>query len=137
MKLQNLVQKIKEKEESDRKAKETELDLTKLQIYFNNPKSQRLASARVYRPSYTPFEEILEEAYKKLNIKLFAPIERCRLVAFDHDSHQIERSLDDCNAEEVYYKIILFFIQYLFKYHHVFVGGNCYECPTKCHRIVT
>lgn len=101
MKLQNLVQKIKEKEESDRKAKETELDLTKLQIYFNNPKSQRLASARVYRPSYTPFAEILDEAYKKLNIKLFAPIERCRLVAFDHDSHQIERSLEGCNAEEV------------------------------------
>jgi uncharacterized protein (UPF0297 family) len=108
--------KIREKEENDKKKKDQELEMTKLKIYFHNPKQKRLVDAKVIITSdstlevsvhfgnsktngkpkffFEKIQETLQEAYNRLAIKTYAPVENCRLVAFDHTNETIECSLE-------------------------------------------
>lgn len=49
---------------------------------------------RVYMNHDSTLLETLEDAYCNLKVELFAPIERCRLVAYDQRTEQVIRSFE-------------------------------------------
>lgn len=69
--------------------------MLKLKVNFYNPKSKHYVDKKIYVTPDSPYSEVLENAWKRLNVETFAPIERCRLVAFSDDTNSIYRSFDD------------------------------------------
>ncbi|CRK93812.1 CLUMA_CG007339, isoform A [Clunio marinus] len=104
-----LVERIKNHEEDDRMKKERESEMLKLKIYFKNPLTKQKSDAKVFAISESTLKEVLEDAYSRLKIKSIAPIERCRLVAYDSPSDGIERSFEGMEKEQIgdiMYKLI-------------------------------
>lgn len=99
--IKDLVEKIKNNEENDRRQKEYDSELHKLKVYFKNPYTRVKMDAKVFVMSDALLKEVLEEAYSRLKIKSFAPISRCRLVAYDNPSDGIERSFEGMENEKI------------------------------------
>lgn len=99
--IKSLVDRIKNYEEVDRLKKERESEMLKLKIYFKNPVSKVKSDTKVFALSESSYKEVLEDAYSRLKIKSIAPMERCRLVAYDSPSDSMERSFEDVEAEQI------------------------------------
>lgn len=82
------------KKEEDRRKKEREDDQKKFRVYFWNKKTQRMMDTRVYMNNDSTLAETLEDAYCNLKVELFAPLERCRIVSYDHRNEQVYRSFE-------------------------------------------
>lgn len=75
-------------EEEARHSRHTELALEsriKPRVYFYNPKLKKLKVSRVYVSRSFDLKFILESAYQSLMVEQFAPLSRCRLVAYDEE----------------------------------------------------
>jgi len=59
------------------------------------------SDCRLFVISETPLKEVLEDAYSRLKVKPIAPIERCRLVAYDSPSDGMERSFEGLEKEQI------------------------------------
>lgn len=85
---------LKEKEEIDRKNRANEEQMTRCRVYFSNPKTGKLQEGRIYMMSDATLEALLEDSHSHLKVCNFTPIERCRLVAYNHYKESIVRSFD-------------------------------------------
>lgn len=99
--IKKLVERIKNHEEDDRLKKERESEMLKLKIYFKNPVTKIKCDTKVFAISESSLKEVLEDAYSRLKIKSVAPIDRCRLVAYDNSSDDIERSFEGMEKDQV------------------------------------
>lgn len=99
--IKKLVEKIKNSEEDDRRKRERESEMLKLKIYFKNPLTRIKSDVKVFAISDSTLKEVIEDAYSRLKMKSIAPIERCRLVAYDNPSDSIERSFDGMEEEKI------------------------------------
>lgn len=99
--IKTLVDRIKNHEETDRLKKERESEMLKLKIYFKNPVTKVKSDTKVFVMSDSFQKEVLEDAYSRLKVKSLAPIERCRLVAYDSPTDGIERSFEGMEKEQM------------------------------------
>ncbi|CAH1708005.1 unnamed protein product [Chironomus riparius] len=99
--IKKLIEKIKNSEETDRLKRERESEMLKLKIYFKNPLTRIKTDAKVFAISDSTLKEVVEDAYSRLKLKSIAPIERCRLVAYDNPSDSIERSFEGMEDEKI------------------------------------
>lgn len=99
--IKTLVEKIKNHEEDDKRRRERESEMLKLKIYFKNPLTRIKSDAKVFAISDSRLKEVLEDAYTRLKMKSIAPIERCRLVAYDNPSDSIEKSFEGMEEEKI------------------------------------
>ncbi|XP_055909532.1 ubiquitin carboxyl-terminal hydrolase 47 isoform X2 [Eupeodes corollae] len=89
-------------EEEARHSRHTELALEsriKPRVYFYNPKLKKLKVTRVYVSRSFDLKFILESAYQSLMVEQFAPVSRCRLVAYDE---KIIRSYEKDGDHQLY-----------------------------------
>ncbi|XP_017842979.2 LOW QUALITY PROTEIN: ubiquitin carboxyl-terminal hydrolase 47 [Drosophila busckii] len=70
-------------------------DLYKPRVYFYNPALKKLKMTRVYVSQSFDINLVLQSAYDMLNVEQFAPLSRCRLVAYDSARDTIIQSLED------------------------------------------
>lgn len=99
--IKTLVEKIKNHEEDDKRRRERESEMLKLKIYFKNPLTRIKTDTKVFAISDSSLKEVVEDAYSRLKMKSIAPIERCRLVAYDNPSDSIERSFEAMEEEKI------------------------------------
>lgn len=99
--IKELMKKMRDREESDRKAKERESEMVKLKVYYKNQRTQNVTDGKVYVMGDSLLEDTLEYAYQQLKMRTIAPMERCRLVAYDHMSDNIDRSLEGREKHQI------------------------------------
>lgn len=95
------LKKVAEKEEMDRKIKDLETELQKLKVYCFNPVLQAMVDCRIYMTNESTLEETLKDTYSRLNLEKVAPVERCRLVAYDSKTGNIECSFEGREQDEI------------------------------------
>ncbi|XP_017012390.2 ubiquitin carboxyl-terminal hydrolase 47 isoform X1 [Drosophila takahashii] len=71
-------------------------DLYKPRVYFYNPSLKKMKITRVYVSQSFDVNLVLMSAYEMLNVEQFAPISRCRLVAYNSTMDTIIQSLENC-----------------------------------------
>lgn len=91
---QKLLQHLKDKKEADQRNREIEAVQIKFKVYFRNTRTRRTIDFRMRMNMDATLEELLEDAYQLTKASEFAPIERCRLVAYNHNQGQIIRSFE-------------------------------------------
>ncbi|KAH8418252.1 hypothetical protein KR222_007205, partial [Zaprionus bogoriensis] len=72
-------------------------DLYKPRVYFYNPILKKLKMTRVYVSQSFDVNMVLWSAYETLKVEQFAPLTRCRLVAYDSSMDTIIQSLENCS----------------------------------------
>ncbi|XP_068142761.1 ubiquitin carboxyl-terminal hydrolase 47 isoform X1 [Drosophila tropicalis] len=70
--------------------------LYKPRVYFYNPSLKKLKVTRVYVSSSFDINSVLSTAYEMLNVEQFAPLNQCRLVAYNSSMDTIIQSLESC-----------------------------------------
>ena len=76
-------------------------NLYKPRVYFYNPSLKKLKMTRVYLSQNFDVNKVLMSAHDVLNVELFAPLTRCRLVAYDSSTDTIIQSLETCSDPEL------------------------------------
>ncbi|KAH8386117.1 hypothetical protein KR200_005441 [Drosophila serrata] len=71
-------------------------DLYKPRVFFYNPLLKKMKTTRVYVSQSFDIDSVLMSAYKLLSVEQFAPISRCRLVAYNSTMDTIIQSLENC-----------------------------------------
>ncbi|KAH8246218.1 hypothetical protein KR038_005214 [Drosophila bunnanda] len=71
-------------------------DLYKPRVYFYNPLLKKMKITRVYVSQSFDINSVLMSAYDTLSVEQFAPISRCRLVAYNSTMDTIIQSLENC-----------------------------------------
>lgn len=89
--IKSLATKIRD---SDNSRGKHDSDALHIKVYFDNPKTRAIKSYKMYLLNDNTLAETLEEAYRVLHVKGIAPIERCRLVAYDRQTEVIEKSFE-------------------------------------------
>ncbi|EDW37527.1 GL16305 [Drosophila persimilis] len=69
-------------------------ELYKPRVYFYNPSLKKMKITRVYLSQSFDINLVLTSAYEMLNVEQFAPIARCRLVAYNSAMDTIIQSLE-------------------------------------------
>ncbi|KAH8345293.1 hypothetical protein KR067_007768 [Drosophila pandora] len=72
-------------------------DLYKPRVYFYNPSLKKMKITRVYVSQSFDINLVLMSAYDMLNVEEFAPLSRCRLVAYNSTMETIIQSLENCS----------------------------------------
>ncbi|XP_053690327.1 ubiquitin carboxyl-terminal hydrolase 47 [Sabethes cyaneus] len=96
--IKSLMSKIRESEASRSKI---DTDGLQVKVYFDNPKTRMLKHYKMYLLNDSTLAETLKEAYRVLKVKGIVPIERCRLVAYDHQTEVIEKSFEGRDEETI------------------------------------
>ncbi|XP_030078578.1 ubiquitin carboxyl-terminal hydrolase 47 isoform X3 [Drosophila hydei] len=71
-------------------------NMYKARVYFYNPSLKKLEMTRVFLSQNFDVNKVLMSAHDMLNVEQFAPISRCRLVAYDSSMDTIIQSLENC-----------------------------------------
>ncbi|KAH8380294.1 hypothetical protein KR009_009786 [Drosophila setifemur] len=71
-------------------------DLYRPRVYFYNPSLKKMKITRVYFSQSFDIKLVLSSAYEMLNVEQFAPLSRCRLVAYNSAMDTIIQSLETC-----------------------------------------
>lgn len=87
------MERLKKKEETDRENRANE-QATQYRVYYFNRKKNKLEDRRFYKSSDETLESLLEESHNIFHVSNVAPIERCRLVAYNHQRECITQSFD-------------------------------------------
>ncbi|XP_060658375.1 ubiquitin carboxyl-terminal hydrolase 47 isoform X1 [Drosophila nasuta] len=69
----------------------------KPRVYFYNPTLKKMKMTRVYLSVSFDANRVLESAHTMLNVEQFAPLSRCRLVAYNSAMDTIIQSLESFN----------------------------------------
>lgn len=100
--IKTLLERLGTDEENKRANRHSDSDILKPKVYFYNPKLKQLKDSKVYISRDFGLESCLESAYSLLKVQPFAPISRCRLVAYDHTlNEEIHCSLEGREQEEI------------------------------------
>lgn len=99
--INDLLKKLNDREENERKQRERETDMLKLKVYYKNRKTQATAETKVFIMSDSTLKETLESAYYKLQVKVGVPMSRCRLVGYENSTDNIECSFEGKDNEKI------------------------------------
>lgn len=89
-----LLQKLKDRDEEDKKKKADQLGMIKMKVYMRNPVHKQMVDTKVYMSSDSTFGETLQDAYDRFKLETICTIDRCRLVSFDSKTENIEISFE-------------------------------------------
>ncbi|XP_067012676.1 ubiquitin carboxyl-terminal hydrolase 47 isoform X2 [Anabrus simplex] len=92
--IKELLKKIQEREELDRKRREKEMVMCKIKLFVYHPTKNSLEETKLYCSNQDTLREATELAYKDLRLEGIVPLERCRLVKFDRAQSTIEYSFE-------------------------------------------
>nr|CAD7395807.1 unnamed protein product [Timema cristinae] len=112
--IKDLLLKIQQKEESDRLLREKEMDMCKLKVYFRHPTTNTVTYIKLPCENQTILREVTFIAYKILKLEDVIPLDRCRLVNYDHLQDTIECSFE--GREEDPIGDVLYILRSNFKY---------------------
>lgn len=93
--LKNLVEKIQEEEENEKRAKEIERNTCKIKLFGIHPTTDKLLETKLEVHRDKTLQEATEMAYRLLEFDGAIPLERCRLVKYDEFHENIEQSIED------------------------------------------
>ncbi|KAL6422951.1 hypothetical protein ACFW04_010448 [Cataglyphis niger] len=99
--IQELLKKMKENEDNDRKNREKQMSIPRLKIYCHHPVEGKLMNIKLYVMSDITWAEATEKAYKKFGLENVVSLDQCRLVSYEHNTDLIECSYDDREHESV------------------------------------
>lgn len=89
------------KDETSRKSRYSDTQLTKYKIHWFDQRLQQMTSIRIHIDAESTLEEALESAHRRFKLPNVAPIERCRLVAYDSNEENIQCSFEGKESERV------------------------------------
>lgn len=89
------------KDETSRKSRYTDTHLTKYKIHWFDHRNQQTTTIRIHIDSEGTLEEALESAHRRFKLENVAPIERCRLVAYDSTEENIQCSFEGKETERI------------------------------------
>ncbi|XP_046413365.1 ubiquitin carboxyl-terminal hydrolase 47 isoform X1 [Neodiprion fabricii] len=98
--IQDLLKKMKESEENDRKNREKQMSMCKLKVYCHHPEEGRLTDAKLYVLQDETLQETTEVAHRRLGLEGIVKLDQCRLVSYDHNEDLIERSWEGSELME-------------------------------------
>lgn len=101
--IKELLQNLREREESDRINKEREMQLCKLKLYVNHPIQKEMIETKLFLHNESTMTEALEEAYRKAKLENSVPIEQCRLVSYNKLHETIECSFEGRDEQTIAY----------------------------------
>ncbi|XP_012279277.1 ubiquitin carboxyl-terminal hydrolase 47 [Orussus abietinus] len=91
--IQELLKKMKDNEEYDRRNREKHTTMYKMNVYCRHPRDGKMVDVKFHVWTHT-WAAATEKAYKKLDLEDVVSLDRCRLVAYNHANDLIECSLD-------------------------------------------
>jgi ubiquitin carboxyl-terminal hydrolase 47 len=100
--IQNLAERLKNHDDDKARSSEKESQVLTIKVHFKNPLTKEKTDNRIYITGDSLLKEVLEQAYTSLKVKSVAPVERCRLVAYNSSSDFIEKSLENLEDVSVY-----------------------------------
>lgn len=89
-----LMQKLKNQEEDERRRKEMERSMCKIKIFCEHPQSRRIMEQKLEIHKDTTLKDAVSVAHKLFHLEEILPAEQCRIVKFDEYYDYIERSYD-------------------------------------------
>lgn len=89
------------KDETTRKLRYTDTHFTKYKVHWFDQRNQQMTSIRLHIDADTTLEEAVESAHRRFKLQNVAPVERCRLVAYDSSEENIQCSFDGKETERV------------------------------------
>lgn len=89
------------KDDASRKSRYTDTHFTKYKVHWFDHRNQQMTPIRIHIDADTTLEEALESAHRRFKLQNVAPIERCRLVAYDSNEENIQCSFDGKETERV------------------------------------
>ncbi|XP_020285406.1 ubiquitin carboxyl-terminal hydrolase 47 isoform X2 [Pseudomyrmex gracilis] len=92
--IQELLKKMKESEDNDRKNRDKQMSIPRLKIYCRHPIEGKLVNKLYVMPDIT-WAEATEKAYKKFGLENVVSLDQCRLVSYEPNTDLIECSYDD------------------------------------------
>ncbi|XP_011632644.1 ubiquitin carboxyl-terminal hydrolase 47 [Pogonomyrmex barbatus] len=99
--IQELLKKMKESEDNDRKNREKQMSIPRLKVYCHHPIEGKLMNVKLYVMPDITWAEATEKAYKKFGLENVVNLDQCRLVSYEHNTDLIECSYDDREHEPV------------------------------------
>ncbi|XP_071555932.1 ubiquitin carboxyl-terminal hydrolase 47 isoform X1 [Temnothorax nylanderi] len=99
--IQELLKKMKESEDNDRKNHEKKMSIPVLKVYCHHPIEGKLTNVKLYVMPDITWAEATEKAYKKFGLENVVSLDQCRLVTYEHNTDLIECSYDDREHEPV------------------------------------
>ncbi|KAG7189796.1 hypothetical protein KM043_017456 [Ampulex compressa] len=99
--IQDLLKKMKESEDNDRKNYEKHMSIPKLIVYCHHPVVGKLVDLILYVIPDITWAKATEQAYKKYNLEGVVSLDQCRLVSYDHYCDLIECSYEGREQETV------------------------------------
>ncbi|KAF5276470.1 hypothetical protein FQA39_LY06539 [Lamprigera yunnana] len=94
--IKNLLQHMREKEESDRAARERENDMYKLKVYCWHPLQNQVMDIKLFIFHETLLSEVVADAHQKFKLDRIA-LEDCRLVTYNKLNDFIDCSFEGDN----------------------------------------
>ncbi|XP_063244790.1 ubiquitin carboxyl-terminal hydrolase 47 isoform X2 [Bacillus rossius redtenbacheri] len=95
-----LLEKIQEREEMDKKIREKEMDMCRLRVYVHHP-VHKLQDTKLYCPNNMTLTDATRSAWEAFALENVVPLERCRLVNYDHLQDAIECSFEGRGNEPI------------------------------------
>lgn len=95
--IQKLLRQMREKEESDRLAKEKENDMFRLKIFCHHPVQKQLLEVKLLMFYESFLSEAKSDAYEKFQLKDLVSLDDCRLVSYNKLQDCIDCSFEGEN----------------------------------------
>lgn len=99
--IKDLLQNLREREESDRINKEREMQLCKFKLFCHHPTQNQTIATKLFLHYESTMTEALEIAYRKTKLEGIVPIEQCRLVSYNSSQNSIECSFEGRDEEMI------------------------------------
>lgn len=87
------------KTEPARRSRYSDTTLTKYKFFWFDQRNQQMTSIRIHVDSESTLEEVLEMSHRRFKLQPVAPLERCRLVAYEESEENIHCSLEGKEGE--------------------------------------
>lgn len=131
--IQQLLVQMREKEESDRLAKEKENDIFKLKIYCHHPIKKHLADFKLVVLINTELSEAISDAHERFKLKDVVSLENCRLVTYNKAQDTIDCSFEgnDLKFSDISSKINLLHTDWLLEIKPSGMGLSTMNIATK------
>ncbi|XP_024942209.1 ubiquitin carboxyl-terminal hydrolase 47 isoform X2 [Cephus cinctus] len=99
--IQDLLKKMKESEENDRKNREKQISMCKFKVYCHHPTEDKLLDMKLYVLHDETWAGTTEKAYRKFGLEGVVNLDQCRLVSYDRRSDLIECSFEGKELETI------------------------------------
>ncbi|XP_065837765.1 ubiquitin carboxyl-terminal hydrolase 47-like isoform X2 [Oscarella lobularis] len=93
--IRRMQDRVKEKEEHEKKQKEIDKSLCKLKLYCHHPKAKKPRDNKFEIHEGKTLKEATEDAWKLLVLDEHVPLECCRLIRYDDFYESLDQSYDE------------------------------------------